>query len=165
MSDYSKPAALRESILGIRVEKTAASVADIDLFTVTGECLITLFYGIVTGVGDGGATTIAINEKASSIDLMAATTVTSDAVGEVYLISGQGNALANGGGTPVLKVGTLTAEHDSATDRSPAHAPILFDGQDGLTIELTQTGADATHAVKWVLCYIPLEEDASIVAA
>jgi hypothetical protein len=165
MSDYSKPAALMESVLGTRVVKTLASLATADMFTVTGECLITLFYGIVTGVGDGGATTIAINEKTSSIDLMAATTVTSDAVGTVYLLSGHGDIVSNGGAAPTMSVGQLTAEHDSATDRSPAHSPILFDGGTGLTIELTQTGADATHEVKWVLFYIPLEENSSIVAA
>lgn len=158
MSDYSKPAALRESNLGLRVVKTAASVADIDLFTVTGECLITYFYGIVTGVGDGGATTIAINEKADSIAIAAATTVTSDAVGEVYVVTGDpAIVLCGTGNTPVLKVGALLSAFP--------HNPILFDGQDGLIIELTQTGADATHAVKWVLHYIPLEENSSIVAA
>jgi hypothetical protein len=157
--------AVRNINLGLRVEKTAISLADIDLFTITGECLITLMYGIVTGVGDGGATTIALNEKASSIAIMAATTVTSDAVGEVYLVTGQPNALANGGIAPTLKIAGATAEHDSATDRSPVVSPWIFDGQDGLILELTQTGADATHAVKWVIFYIPLEDGASIVAA
>ena len=74
MSNLRKGRSVRETALGIAVEKTALSVADIDLFTVTGEVLITLLYGIVTGVGDGGATTIKLNEKASSIDLCAATT-------------------------------------------------------------------------------------------
>jgi hypothetical protein len=165
MSNPSQGKAVRESALGIRVEKTAVSLADIDLFTVKGECLITLMYGIVTGVGDGGATTIALNEKADSIPIMAATTVTSDAVGEVYLVTGQPNALANGGLAPTLKVAGATAEHDSTVDRSPVVSPWIFDGQAGLILELTQTGADATHAVKWVIFYIPLEDGAYIEAA
>ena len=61
------------------------------------------------------------------------------------------------GNTPKLKVGTLAATFNQM--------PISFDGQAGLTIELTQTGVDATHAVKWVLHYIPMEENASIEAA
>ncbi len=165
MSVLTLGKAVRESALGIRVEKTAASLADIDLFTVNGECLITLMYGIVTGVGDGGATTIGLNEKASSIAVCAVTTVTSDAVGEVYLVTGQPNALLNGGIAPTLKVGGATAEHDSTVDRSPVVSPFIFDGQAGLILELTQTGDDATHAVKWVIFYIPLEDGAFIEAA
>ena len=158
MSNQKKTRAVRETALGIAVEKTAASVADIDLFTVTGEVLITLLYGIVTGVGDGGATTIKLNEKASSIDLCAATTVTSDAVGEVYVLCGDRTLIMGGtGAVPVLKVAGFLAAF-------PLN-PIVFDGQAGLTIELTQTGDDATHAVKWTLVYVPLEEGASVVAA
>src|SRR3990170_570312 len=105
-NELYKGDAVRNVILGLRVEKTAISLADIDLFTVTGEVLITLLYGIVTGVGDGGATTIKLNEKTSSIDLCAATTVTSDAVGEVYLVTGDPTIIMNGtGSTPTLKVG------------------------------------------------------------
>lgn len=158
MSDYSKPAALRESNYGIRVVKTLASIADADIFNVTGECMITSLYGIVTGVGDGGVSTILLNEKASSIALCAATTITSDAVGEVYVLGGDPAIILNGtGNTPKLKVGTLAATFNQM--------PIIFDGQTGLIIELTETGDDGTHAVKWVLHYIPLEENASIVAA
>jgi len=157
-NELYKGDAVRNVALGLRVEKTAASVADIDLFTVTGECLITLLYGIVTGVGDGGATTIKLNEKASSIDLCAATTVTSDAVGEVYVLIGDPTLILGGtGAVPTLKVAGFLAAF-------PLN-PVIFDGQAGLIIELTQTGADATHAVKWVLHYIPLEDGASIVAA
>lgn len=157
-NELYKGDAVRNVALGLRVEKTALSVADIDLFTVTGECLIIALYGIVTGVADGGATTIKLNEKASSIDLCAATTVTSDAVGEVYVLSGDPAIILNGtGSTPTLKVGNIKAGFNEM--------PIIFDGQAGLIIELTQTGSDATHAVKWVLFYIPLEDGASIVAA
>ena len=157
-NELYKGDAVRNVILGLRVEKTAISLADIDLFTVVGECLITLLYGIVTGAGDGGATTIKLNEKASSIDLCAATTVTSDAVGEVYVLTGDPTIILNGtGSTPTLKVGFSMAGFSIN--------PIIFDGQAGLILELTQTGADATHAVKWVLHYIPLEDGASIVAA
>ena len=158
MSDLSYAKRVRETALGIRVEKTLVSLTTADMFTVTGENLITMFYGIVTGVGDGGATTIAINEKADSIIIAAATTVTSDAVGEVYWVMGDGILILNGtANVPHLK----TAYGLGGV--SP-HA-FIMDGQTGLTIELTETGADATHAVKWVICYIPLEDDASIVAA
>jgi hypothetical protein len=63
-----------------RVKEDAVASADDDLFAVYGLNLITLMYGEVTGVGDGGATTIALNEKTDSIPICAATTVTGDAV-------------------------------------------------------------------------------------
>ncbi len=149
---------VRETALGLRVVKTLASVATADMFTVTGECWITLMYGIVTGAGDAGATTIAINEKDDSVAIAAATTVTSDAVGEVYVVVGDGTLILNGtGNVPHLKTayGLKTITLDGW----------FMDGQTGLTIELTQTGNDATHAVKWVINYIPLEDNAFIVAA
>jgi len=158
MSNPTQAKRIRETVLGIRATKTLASAATADMFTVTGECWITLMYGIVTGVGDGGATTIAISEKADSIAIAAATTVTSDAVGEVYLVVGDGTLILNGtANVPHLKTayGLATITPDGW----------LMDGQAGLTIELTATGADATHAVKWVINYIPLEEGSSIVAA
>ncbi len=158
MSNPSLGKAVRESALGLRAVKTLASLATADMFTVTGENLITLFYGIVTGVGDGGATTIAINEKADSIAIAAATTVTSDAVGEIYLVLGDGILILNGtANVPHLKTayGLAAFQHDV----------FIMDGQAGLTIELTQTGDDATHAVKWVILYVPLEDGANIVAA
>ncbi len=156
--------ALRNLHLGLRVEKAGVLDADDDLFTVTGKVLITLIIGEGTTVMDGGASTVKLNEKASSIDLCAATTITSDAAGEMYMLSGQLDALLNGGGTPALKVAGLTAEHDSATDRSPAHSPIVFDGQGGLTIESTETGDDSGE-ILWTLFYIPIEDGASVEAA
>ena len=159
MSNPSLGDALRETVLGVRVENTVAHVADIDLFTVTGEVLITLLYGIITGVCDAGVTTILLEEKSSSENLCAATTVTDDAVGEIYRVTGDPDIILNGtGSTPTLHVcGLLSA--------FPATGGILFDGGTGLTIELTQTGADATGAVKWVMLYLPLEKGANVVAA
>jgi hypothetical protein len=159
MSTLTQNKTVRETALGLRVVKTMVSfAAAADMFNVYGECWITLMYGIVTGVGDGGATTIAINEKASSIAIAAATTVTLDDPGEVYLVVGDGTLILNGtGNAPHLKTAYGLA----------AFMPDgwLMDGQTGLIIELTATGADATHAVKWVINYIPLEDNAYIEAA
>ena len=158
MGDYSKPVAIRESNLGIRVEKTLASVATADMFTVTGENLITLFYGVVTGVGDGGATTIAINEKDDSIPICAVTTVTGDLVDEMYWVQGDPDLILNG-------TGQVAVKHIVALLSAFQYSPFIMNGGTGKTIELTETGTDATHAVKWVILYIPLEENSSIVAA
>lgn len=156
MSRLTKGRAVRELQLGLKVQKEALTVADIDLFTVYGMVLITLITGEVTAESDAGPTTILLEEKASSVDLCAATTIDTDAVGTMYFLTGD-PAIALSNDIPVLKVAGLP----SATP----HNPIIFDGQAGLTIELTQTGADATGKVKWTLFYIPLEDNAYVTAA
>ena len=143
---------------GFPVEKTAISVADIDLFNVYGKVEITLIEGEVTGARDAGPTTIQLNEKASSVPLCAATTLGADTAGMIYRLTGDPTVIIGGtGSVATLKVaGILSAFPPSS---------IIFDGQAGLIIELTQTGADATHAVRWTLWYFPLEVGAYVEAA
>jgi len=154
--------------LGFRVQKSSSLAADDDLFTVTGQVLITMIYGELTTVTDGGASTVLLNEKAGSVPLCAATTITSDAAGHIYMLSGQPEALLNGGGTPVVKVGALTALHDSTVDRSASLTPFIFGLGNGvladLIIETTETGDD-TGVILWTMFYIPLEPGAVVTAA
>ena len=150
---------------GSRVEKASVLSADDDLFDFKGECLVTLMFGEVTGVF-AGASTVALNEKASSIAIAKATTIDSDTVGQLYLVSGQSDAVLNGGLTPVLKVASMNADHETTVDDVAAHAPfILSGGTGGLVIESTETGNDATGQILWVLYYFPLEAGAIITAA
>src|SRR3990170_2164116 len=155
----SKTKAIRELALGMKVTKAGVLTADDDLFTVVGQVLITLIMGQVTTVMDGGASTVKLNEKTSSIDLCAATTITSDAVGEIYFLSGDTGAVVNGADAPTLKVGQLAGT---------PHAPIIFGLGNGalgsLTIESTETGDD-TGEILWTLFYIPLEDGAYVEAA
>src|SRR3990172_12021342 len=151
--------AIRQAALGEKVQKAGVLTADDDLFTVVGQVLITLIYGEVTTVMDGGASTVKLNEKTSSIDLCAATTITSDAAGEIYMLGGDAGAVVNGADAPTLKVGQLAG--------TPL-TPILFGLGNGalgsLTIESTQTGAD-TGEILWSLFYIPMEDGAYVEAA
>lgn len=160
MSNPYKEKALRELLLGLRVDKAAAmidSAAD-DLFTVYGMVLITLIEGECTGVGDGTVETILLEEKASSIKLCAATTVTSDAVGDMYMLGGDAGEVFNGADAPALKVAQMAGK--------PLTPYVFNGGSAGLIIELTASaGTDATLAAKWTLFYIPLEEGAYVVAA
>ena len=150
---------------GSRVEKASVLSADDDLFDFKGECLVTLMFGEVTGVF-AGASTVALNEKASSIAIAKATTIDSDTVGQLYLVSGQSDAVLNGGLIPVLKVASMNADHETTVDDVAAHAPfILSGGTGGLVIESTETGNDATGQILWVLYYFPLEAGAIITAA
>jgi len=159
MSNMDDMWAFTKMALGFPVEKTALTNADIDLFNVYGKVLITLIEGEVTGVSDGvAAHTILLNEKASSLNLCAATTVQGDAVGEIYRVTGDAAVILNGtGNVPRLKIAGLLSAFQSDS--------IIFDGQAGLIIELTQTLGDATHQVKWTLWYFPLEKGAYVVAA
>ncbi len=157
--------AITRVALGFKVTKASILSATDDLFDFVGLNLITLMYGEVT-VALAGAGTVALNEKASSIAIMAATTIDSDILGTLYLVTGQANAIANGGLAPTVAVATASAEHDSATDRSPAHAPILINGGSaGLVIESTETGDDANGEILWTIFYKPLEVGAVINAA
>jgi len=159
MWNASQGKAVRDCTLGLRVDKTHTVLADADLFTVVGEVLITLLYGVVTVAADANATTLLLNEKASSLNLCAATTVTSDAIGEVYRVTGDAAIILNGtGNVPRLKIASLLSAF-------PDTGGIIFDGQAGLIIEQTVTGAQATLEVAWHLFYIPLEEGAYVAAA
>ncbi len=154
--------------LGFRVQKSSPIAANDDLFTVTGQVLFNLIMGELTTIVSGGAATILLNEKAGSVPLCAATTITGDAAGHIYMLPGQPEALLNGGGTPVVKVGALTALHDSATDRSPSLSPIIFGLGAGvladLIIETTETG-DRAGVILWTAFYTPLEPGAGVAAA
>ena len=147
------------------MQKVGILTADDDLFTVFGLNSINLLYGRVTTVMDGGASTVALNEKADSIALVAVTTITNDPLNTIYLLGGQPDIVFNGGKDPTVAVATMTAEHDSLTDRSASHTPIIINGASaGVTIESTETGAD-TGVITWVIFYHPLEIGAYIEAA
>ncbi len=150
-----------DPLLGFRVTKTS-SMADgagtDNLFTVTGRCLITHFSGEVTTV-IGTTTTMKIRDVTNSVDLCAATTSTTDAVGTMYsLTSITANILNGTGATPVI--GSVP----NITGALPMPMAIVGDVQAPLTIAHVLDGA-GTGAVAWVLYYKPLTAASSIVAA
>ncbi|HEU0072491.1 MAG TPA: hypothetical protein VFS30_00630 [Dehalococcoidia bacterium] len=159
MSNPSQGQAVRETTLGIVVNKTLAALADANIFTVYGRNLVTLLTGSVTAAGDGGATTIKLQTETNTIDLCAATTVTSDAIGTTYFLTGEVAVILNGtGNTPIVDVGAnLTGMPSSPVNLG---RPGTLDA-----IQLVQTGDDATLEIAWLLTYIPLDEGAYIEAA
>jgi hypothetical protein len=150
-----------DPVLGFRVTKTS-NLADgsgtDNLFTVTGRCLITHLSGEVTTV-IGGAATMKLSDITNSVDLCAATTIDSDAVGTMYALPGLSAQVLNGtGGTPVIgSVPNVTTPSSNA-------GLIIGDVQAPLTIAHVLDAAD-TGAVAWVLYYKPLTAASSIVAA
>lgn len=151
---------------GFQVRKASVLSGDDDLFDVYGQVLITLMFGEMT-TAMGGSGTVAINEQASSIPIVKATTIDNDIIGTMYLVSGQADAELNGGLTnPVAVIASLTADHETAVDDVAVHSPILFSGgSSGLVIESTQTGTDASGEIEWTICYFPLNELGRITAA
>ena len=129
-----------------------------NLFTVTGRVLITSLTGEVTTV-IGGAATMKLRDVTNSVDLCAATTIDSDAVGTMYALTNISANILNGtGATPVI--GSIP----NITGASQVDVAVVGDVQAALTIAHVLDAAD-TGAVTWRLTYIPLVAGATVAAA
>ena len=129
-----------------------------DLFTVTGRVLITSLTGEVTTV-IGGAATLKIRDITNSVDLCAATTIDTDAVGTMYALTSISANILNGtGATPV--VGSIP----NITGASQVDVAVVGDVQAALTLSQVLDAAD-TGAITWRLTYIPLVASATVAAA
>lgn len=160
MSNPTEAKALWEISLGKRVENTElAAAADINIFTTYGRNLIKLIFGQVTTAEATGATTIKLQEETGTQDLCAATTVTGDAIGTMYFLTGEVAVILNGtGNTPIVDIGANLTGFPSS--------PIIF-GRTATAnaIQLVQTGTSATLVITWNCFYVPLDADAYIEAA
>lgn len=154
--------------LGYLVTKveTVASVTQADLFTVTGKVLITLLTGEVTAGVATGPSDYVLSVKTTSEAICGSTSIVSDPAGTMYLVTGQPEALLNGGGTPTTRVAGPTALNDGGTtDYVPAHSPFVLGLAGGsLIIQSTHT-TTVGGEITWSLFYIPLEAGATVVAA
>jgi len=159
MSGQWKGKAIRETNLGIHVTKTLANLADANIFTTYGRVLVTLLWGQSTGLSDAGVTTIKLQEETNSVDLCAATTITDDAIGTMYVVTGDFAVILCGtGNVPTLG----TSDFLSAF---PHNAFLIGMKAAADAIQLVQTGDDATGEIEWHAYYIPLEEGAYMAAA
>ncbi len=152
-----------DPLLGFRVTKNS-NLADgsgtDNLFTITGRCLITHLSGEVT-TQIGTSDTIKLSDVTNTVDLCAATTVTSDVVGTMYALPGISAQILNGtGGTPV--VGSIP--NIPAGGASGGAMQIIGDVQGAITLAQVANAA-GTGVVAWVLYYKPLTAASSIVAA
>lgn len=129
-----------------------------DLFTVTGRVLITSLTGEVTTV-IGGAATMKLRDTTNSVDLCAATTIDTDAVGTMYALTNIAASILNGTGmTPVI--GSIP----NLTGSTNVFVRVVGDVQAPLTISHVLDAAD-TGAVTWTLSYWPLVSGATVAAA
>lgn len=154
--------------LGTQVTKAMNVQATTDdIFDVTGLVYVNLFFLVCTAAFDGTIGNLSFRIKTSNEPLCAATAVTSDTVDTLYLVTGQADAQLNGGLAPQPHHASATAEHDSATDRTPAQAPFILGSPSGSdTVEMLLSAADAaTGAMTAYIYYIPLEASAAITAS
>lgn len=155
------PTASYSPLLGWGVTKVS-NLADgsgtDDLFTVTGRVFITSLTGEVTTV-IGGAATVKIRDTTNSVDLCAATTIDTDAVGTMYALTNIAANILNGTGmTPVIgSVPNLTGSTNYMVR-------VVGDAQAPLTLSQVLDAAD-TGAITWRLTYVPLISGATVVAA
>ena len=127
-----------------------------DLFTVTGKVAIWLLTGEVTTIV-ATTTTYAMRVKTSGEAIFPATTITTDAVGTMYLFGGDNTVVLNNAGTPITRVGFL----DSAGPVSP----IIVGLAAGSCIIESDLDAAGTGVILWTLLWMPLSAGASLVAA
>ena len=159
MSNPTQGKAVRETALGLKAEKSLATIADGNLFTVSGRNLVVLITGQITTQADAGATTLKLQTENGTIDLCAATTITNDDVGTMYFLTGERAVIMNGtANAPIIDVATNITLFPSA--------PMIIGRKDTLdAIQQVQTGEDADGVIAWIVIYIPLDDGAYIEAA
>lgn len=137
---------------GFRVTKSATIASAPDaLFDVTGLCEITLMIGLVTSA-IATSTSMSINTSTNDQVISASTQITTDAIGNIYVVSGDVGLGFSAGGTPgvdaaILDVGTI--------------AP-FFVNNDQIEQNVNTAG---TGLIDWTLFYWPLASGASVAAA
>ncbi len=141
-----------------KVSNMADGAGTDNLFTVTGRVLITSLTGEVTTV-IGTTTTMKLRDVTNSVDLCAATTITTDAVGTMYALTSINTNILNGtGATPVI--GSIP----NITGAQQTDVAIVGDVQAALTLAHVLDAA-GTGAVTWRITYIPLVAGATVTAA
>jgi len=146
--------------LGYRVSKVEdTNAAGDDLFTVTGKVMITCMTGEVTdALHTDGVADYVLSLKTTAEPLCAATTITADAAGTMYSLSGDVGDTLNAGSTPTTRVADING-------KGPVHLVVgLAGGTCIISSVHTATGA-AGDAITWTLFYLPLEASAAVTAA
>jgi hypothetical protein len=157
MSVLNDPVAFRKATLGLQATKSLTAVTNgvQPLFTVTGHVVLNSVVGVVTVAMDATATSINLDFDptiGSSVDLCAATVVTSDAAGTLYGITTwvTGLLVSNGTDAPGTAYAPL----------SPGASLVLAPGQ----ITLVGTAANVGDTT-WYAEWVPLTDGATLVAA
>jgi hypothetical protein len=161
---YGGSSSLLPGGLGLRTVRAAAAdpqAAWQTLFTIAGGVIaITAFVGVRTVIQAGGASTIQFRHSVGpTVSDNGTAIITGDTVGTMYTITGDPNdpvviGLGGNGISPSKIIAT------SATYGSP----ILGYAMPG-NLQVTMTAAAGTGSTRYVLCWIPIDAAATVVAA
>lgn len=154
---------LNESF-GHHVQKVGdLATANDNLFTVTGKVLINLLVGEVTTVV-ATTTTLKLQRLTGTVDMCAATTITTDAVGTMYIYSGDRGAVLNCtlAATDIPVVGFADLAGGPLSPVAFGLSPAGVNASE--TIRHVLDGA-GSGAIQWDLYYIPLSKGSKVEAA
>ena len=141
---------------GYRVTATNNLVTDNDaLFDITGKVLITLLVGEVTTTL-ATTTTLLLRIKTSNVPLCAATTITDDTDGTMYVLGGDVGDVLNGAEAPVVGV---------ASGNGKGPFPIVVGNAGATCVIETDLNGAGTGIIAWTLFYIPLDPGAAVTAS
>lgn len=145
--------------LGYLVTKSenVVTATGVDLFTVTGKVLITLWTMEVTeAIGGSGTSDYKIRVKTDNIDLCATGDIHGAAVKCIYQMSGDaGDSIIN----------TASAKNTADTNGKGVANRIVGIAGGTATLQSLRTAATTTGTMIHTLYYIPLEKGARVVAA
>lgn len=158
MGGYSAPAPNSNARFGLSVSKTenVNTATGVDLFTVTGKVLITLWTMEVTNAIDAAVNDYKLRVKTDNIDLCAAADLGGAVVGTLYSLTGDA--------TDTLETAGDGIKHVDHSDSGPANRVIGLAGGSCVLQSLRTAGASG-DAIVHTLFYLPLEAGASVVAA
>ncbi len=148
--------------LGYFVTKTENinTSTGVDLFTVTGKVLIKAWLGEVTNALHTTVTDYKLRVKTNNVDLCAATDISSAAVGYMWSLSGDaGLTLLTGSSYAVSAVKTADNNAIGMADR------VVGLAGGSCTLQSLRTAGASGDEMIHTLWYLPLEANASVVAA
>ncbi len=153
----------RSGVLGTNVVRAAAAdpvvAAAQDIYTITGVVMVTMLVGIRTIVQAAGASLMAFQHSIGPTVLCVAAAITGNLAGAFYTITG--NPLDD------LVIGLLGVPVQGGLSGSQA---VLSVQQKGIimaagTIQVTMTGVATTGSTSYVLSYIPISANGTVVFA
>ena len=160
MAGYSAPPP--GTSLGVRVTKTEniETATGVDLFTVTGKVLISVWTGEVTNALHTTVTDYKLRVKTDNVDLCAATNISSAVVGYMW-------SLSNDAGLTLLTGSTYAVSSPKTADNNSIPLCNRIVGLSGgsCVLQSLRTAGAAGDAMVHTIFYIPLEPGASVVAA
>jgi hypothetical protein len=145
----------------VSVTENVTTATSVDLFTVTGKCLVTMWTGEVTEIlGGAGPADYVLRTKTNTAALCAASDIHGAAVGAMWSLSGRANASISCATGTVPKAPIKdTAENGGF---GTAHR-IVGQANSSLILQAVRTASTTTGKILHNIYYMPMEAGSSIV--